>query len=313
MATLETVIIARGKLVTLACDVTGTPLPSVEWYKDGVVASSENRRLDNGSLQFVAADVADDGEYACVATNKGGKDNATVRLIVHCELKSVSVRVCVCTSLRHDVCVISDPPSLTTRPDDEDILVDSRLTWSCLASSLPTASISWKRNDELLVPGPRLLISSDGTQLTFLAVRPSDAGKYTCIAQNYLGNITASSRLFVIGTRSPYRSTSRLLTWLFVLLVPPVIVSGDGEVKALLGSIALLPCSATGIPTPRVEWQRQARYIPDDERHTTLANGTLEIRELRLTDAASYTCVASNSGGRDRGNVTVDVQCKSNA
>ena len=95
-----------------------------------------------------------------------------------------------------------------------------------------------------------------------------------------------------------------------MLLVPPVIASSDEEVDALLGSIALLPCSATGIPTPRIRWQQQLRYIVNDEKHTILANGTLRVRQLNLTDATTYTCVASNRAGEDRRNVTVDVHCK---
>ena len=95
-----------------------------------------------------------------------------------------------------------------------------------------------------------------------------------------------------------------------MLLVPPVIVSSDEEVDALLGSVALLPCSATGIPTPRIQWQQQPhRYLADDEKYTTLANGTLRVRQLKLTDT-TYTCVASNKAGQDRKNVTVDVHCK---
>ena len=87
-------------------------------------------------------------------------------------------------------------------------------------------------------------------------------------------------------------------------------MSAVDKVEGLLDSVASLPCSVTGIPSPHVQWHRLQSYITDDEKHRTLSDGTLEIRKLERFDAGSYTCIASNRGGSDSKNVTVDVHCK---
>ena len=87
-------------------------------------------------------------------------------------------------------------------------------------------------------------------------------------------------------------------------------MSAVDKVEGLLNSVASLPCSVTGIPSPRVQWHRLQSYITDDEKHRTLSDGTLEIRKLEHVDTGSYTCIASNRGGSDSKNVTVDVHCK---
>ena len=195
MTAREEVIVEQGKSEVLVCDVRGTPSPSIVWLKDGVRISASDR-VESERLTIESARLVDDGEYTCVATNKGGSNNITIQLIVHCKIviKCISHLVTFVTT----TCV-PDSPSLTKSLDDKDVLVHSTITWSCSASSLPAATLSWEKDDVPLVSNHRLSISSDGTQLTVSSVKTRDAGRYNCIARNYLGDATASAHLFVIG------------------------------------------------------------------------------------------------------------------
>ena len=73
--------------VTLTCEVTGSPMPTVTWFK----ASTEikNSRdlcvLYNGrvaKLEIAQAYVEDTGEYSCVATNVAGKAVCSAKVTV---------------------------------------------------------------------------------------------------------------------------------------------------------------------------------------------------------------------------------------
>ena len=73
--------------VTLVCDVTGVPPPTVTWSQDGRRVSEEadgRRRLLKGGrvLQLRAAFVRDAGVYQCSAENVAGVDRKQFRLHV---------------------------------------------------------------------------------------------------------------------------------------------------------------------------------------------------------------------------------------
>ncbi|XP_074978275.1 roundabout homolog 3 isoform X3 [Caretta caretta] len=60
----------------LQCHVTGNPLPSVQWLKDGQQVVGRDPRvslLDNGTLQITNMQVTDSGLYVCVATSSTGE------------------------------------------------------------------------------------------------------------------------------------------------------------------------------------------------------------------------------------------------
>ncbi|XP_069470643.1 roundabout homolog 3 isoform X2 [Ambystoma mexicanum] len=62
--------------VQFQCQVTGNPLPSIQWLKDGQrIVGSDSRVsvLENGTLQVTNLQVADSGLYMCVATSSTGE------------------------------------------------------------------------------------------------------------------------------------------------------------------------------------------------------------------------------------------------
>lgn len=78
-----------GSSITLTCNAFGIPEPELMWEKDGQL-------LNNSSITHVSSQVyssvltltigsvvsEDGGEYACVATNRGGTDRDSRQLQV---------------------------------------------------------------------------------------------------------------------------------------------------------------------------------------------------------------------------------------
>ena len=73
----ENAIIAEGSNVTLCCNASGDPVPTISWTKDGsTLSTSGNSRInfggDNKTLTISNVNKADSGEYRCVAVNSLG-------------------------------------------------------------------------------------------------------------------------------------------------------------------------------------------------------------------------------------------------
>ena len=94
-------------------------------------------------------------------------------------------------------------------------------------------------------------------------------------------------------------------------LVPAVISITVNEIAFIKGSSAFLSCDAHGIPAPVVHWEHNGQHlIIDGHKYTFFPNGTLQIKNVQVDDSGIYHCVASNRGGNDTAEITVDIHCK---
>ncbi|XP_068164757.1 microfibrillar-associated protein 3-like [Antennarius striatus] len=82
-------IIAReGSCALIDCNVTGDPIPSVQWFNshgnrlDTETDGGKWWLLDGGALNITSIEFADRGKYTCVASNAHGSSNCTVTLRV---------------------------------------------------------------------------------------------------------------------------------------------------------------------------------------------------------------------------------------
>ena len=74
----------------------------------------------------------------------------------------------------------------------------------------------------------------------------------------------------------------------------------------------VLPCEASGRPTPKVQWQKDGKPFPSTGlRHRTMPSGSLEFMLVRLEDDGDYTCIVSNTAGNASHTVTLQVQGQS--
>ena len=89
-------MVARGEPVTLECRATGSPAPTITWYRDGTPIdardSTHRMVLPDGSLFFLSVrhsrrGETDGGVYSCRAENEVGVDDSEeAELTVACEL-----------------------------------------------------------------------------------------------------------------------------------------------------------------------------------------------------------------------------------
>lgn len=68
-----------GEDFVLTCNSTGIPTPEVTWYKDGalLISSDESHlSIQTNMVSVFGATLADEGVYACRATNDAGMTEA---------------------------------------------------------------------------------------------------------------------------------------------------------------------------------------------------------------------------------------------
>uniref|UniRef100_A0A3Q0S7A9 DCC netrin 1 receptor n=1 Tax=Amphilophus citrinellus TaxID=61819 RepID=A0A3Q0S7A9_AMPCI len=268
-------VTVRGGVLKLDCqaqsDAVAGP-PTITWRKDGVLLSTvvdeRRRQLSNGSLlvqnvMHSRHHRPDEGEYQCLATldGLGSIVSRTAKVIVAGPLK-----------------VVVPTESVSSYLGDTALL-------RCEVSGDPTPVIRWQKNREDLPltfePDSRLAVLPSGS-LQVSRVQPPDSATYRCLADNPSSTRTGTdAELRVL----PEPGVSRNLQFL----------QRPTRVTALLGSDAVLECSASGYPTPSIQWRRGEELIQSwNKKYSLLAGSNLIIRSITDDDSGSYSCTASN-------------------
>ena len=86
--------VTEGDNVTLSCNASGNPVPTISWTRDGSLISSGDQRISfeagNRRLTITNVSRVDSGEYRCVADNSEGNDTShATTLDVQCKYTSL--------------------------------------------------------------------------------------------------------------------------------------------------------------------------------------------------------------------------------
>ena len=86
--------------MTLSCNATGNPVPTIQWTRNGSAVDSSDiiSRIsfshDKKQLTIMNVSRTDRGEYRCVAENRVGSDTSDdAKLVVQCKTSIFENRV----------------------------------------------------------------------------------------------------------------------------------------------------------------------------------------------------------------------------
>ncbi|CAN7994178.1 unnamed protein product, partial [Ixodes hexagonus] len=255
----------EGGSLSLACNISGNPAPTITWLKDGqplMPFEFPNLEfLDSGRLLNISSlEIAHSGKYMCIATSKVGSGDLTF-------LVDVQAPAFIDGSLqdRHQTTMLHQP-----------------VTFGCPATGSPPPSIAWFHDGVPVLPSNQgVLMFQDGRLLTLQTVLPSSAGIYTCEATNVIGHAS--------------------LDYILEVLVPPIIRRKKltREFWAVEGATVVLRCPADGRPPPTIVWLRGAEVLsPESDSRVAISeeDHSLTLKGVLLGDR-KFTCVAGNEAG----------------
>ncbi|XP_029473326.1 LOW QUALITY PROTEIN: hemicentin-1 [Rhinatrema bivittatum] len=260
----ENISVVERNPVTLTCEASGIPLPSITWLKEGrpIGPSSSVRILSGGrTLRLMQAAVNDAGSYACVVINSAGEER------------------------KHFELFVLVPPSILGENRLEDVKVKERssVTLSCEVTGNPVPQITWLKDGQPLAEDREHQIVSSGRYLQISSAQVSDTGRYTCIASNTAGDKSKSFSLNI--------------------LVSPTIAGTENngapeEVTVILNSPTSLVCEAYSYPPATITWLKDGAPFESNRNVHILPGGrTLQILNAQADSAGRYTCIATNEAG----------------
>ena len=87
---------------------------------------------------------------------------------------------------------------------------------------------------------------------------------------------------------------------IFDILAEPATITKrpPAEFKVAEGKDIILDCAVFGSPPPLVVWKKGSEQLTGG-RFKVLDEGHLQIDDVSLVDAGTYTCTASNEHGSD--------------
>ncbi|XP_038217179.1 hemicentin-1-like [Zerene cesonia] len=164
--------VRKGDYVDIGCETTGTPLPVVDWSKNGAAMALLDHR---SRIRFRAEHRSLAGVYECTVSNGVG------------DPVKASINV-----------VIYDAPVVTTERSFVHTAVGLRAVLSAkLEFATPPARTAWFRDGKPVKLDDRvvLMVQDNMHQLIFRTVRKSDLGNYTFRAENSLGMADVAFKL----------------------------------------------------------------------------------------------------------------------
>ncbi|KAK7492445.1 hypothetical protein BaRGS_00016318 [Batillaria attramentaria] len=253
----------QGQRVQFKCDAEAYPDNiTYYWYKDGtdvkLLPAYHAKRLTitNGNLLLTGVVKQDMGWYTCKPSNGFGSDEGSAYL------------------------------NVTYYPRVLEKQMQAQVTWAkgfrqqldCpVDANPPVTRIVWLKGSTILASTGRFDILLNGT-LMVSNVEESDAGSYSCIPYSALGEGTQSRFVQVIVRDPPY----------FTLRPLP-------QYQRQVGQAVVLPCAASGTPTPSIAWRKVRGKIDVSGARVTQAGGNLTISSTIKEDHGKYECVASNT------------------
>nr|XP_018668081.2 hemicentin-1 [Ciona intestinalis] len=266
------VTVTLGGAVTITCDASGDPPPTIVWLKNGtpLFGSDESITIseDGTSLSMSEAVESDRGQYSCVASNDVG-------VVTH--------------NYNLDVLV---PPVISKPNERVSSVVHQTKTLHCDVYGHPFPTIRWFVYGQPVLESDRISIENRGQNLEISDVQVSDATRYTCVASNIVGR---ANKLVTLNVHVP------------ATIIEPV--ENMVEHTVVEGQRAELTCVATGIPLPRVTWLKdgislnKAKYLKVKDRGKVLIISKADVNHHE----GRYECVANNGVGDDSRQMTLVV------
>ncbi|XP_049949485.1 obscurin isoform X3 [Schistocerca serialis cubense] len=276
----------EGDILDLKCKLDGSPIPTVQWFKDGQPLHADDHvkltALPDGTVRLLIEGVkpTDCGAYKLVAKNKNGEHAALCAVAVKPNNRKPSFS----KPLEGAKCVVGEPLKLEAQ-----------------VAAFPAPEVKWFKDGQPVRPSQAVnFVNQPGgiIGLHIDSAKPEDAGVYTVSVSNRLGDITGSAKVEV----EPREKKPTFQ----VPLLPATVVEGFP---------ARFEVKVVGHPPATLKWTHNGKEFVPDGQHAKimqLPDGTsaLIIDKAKPEDAGEYEVIATNEKGSVPSKAQLDVTAR---
>ncbi|CAO2643307.1 Obscn [Lemmus lemmus] len=316
-----------GYPVSFDCVVTGQPVPSVRWFKDGKLLEEDDHYMINEDQQgghqliIMAVVPADMGVYRCLAENNVGVSSTKAELRV--ELTSTDYDTAADAtetssyfsaqgylSSREQEGTESDEgqlPQVLEELKDLQVAPGTRLAkFQLKVKGYPAPKLYWFKDGQPLTTSAHIRMTDKKTlhTLEIVSVTLEDSGQYAAYISNAVGAAYSSARLLVRGPSEPEEKPA---SDVHERLVPPRILEKFTPKKVKRGSNITFSVKVEGHPAPTVHWLKEEAekgvlWIGPNTPGYTMASSakqhSLVLLDVGRQHQGTYTCIAANAAGQ---------------
>ncbi|XP_067588587.1 obscurin isoform X30 [Pseudorca crassidens] len=318
-----------GYPVSFYCVVTGQPVPSVRWFKDGRVLEENDHYMisedQQGGHQLIITAVvpADMGVYRCLAENSVGVSSTKAELRV--DLTSTDYETAVDAtetssyfsaqgylSSWEQEGTESTPeegqlPQVVEDLKDLQVAPGTRLAkFQLKVKGYPTPRLYWFKDGQPLTASAHICMTDRKTlhTLEIVSVTSEDAGQYSAYISNTVGAAYSSARLLVRGPNEPEEKPAFDV---HQQLVPPRFLEKFTSKKVKKGSSITFSVKVEGDPLPAVHWLREEAeqgvlwigcHTPGYTVASSAQQHSLVLLDVDRQHQGTYTCIATNTAGQ---------------
>ncbi|XP_026836119.1 obscurin isoform X2 [Drosophila erecta] len=265
--------VLQGEPLVLECCVDGSPLPTVQWLKDGdEVKPSESIKISTNPdglvrLEINSCQPNDSGAYKLIISNPHGEKVALCAVAVKPEEMQ---------------------PKFLKPITSQTVVVGEPLKLEAQVTGFPAPEVKWYKDGMLLRPSPEInFINSPNGQIGLIidAAQPLDAGVYKCLIANKGGELEGVSKVEIVPKESK-----------------PVFVAELQDASSIEGFPVKMDIKVVGNPKPKLQWFHNGHEIKPDPTHIAIVenpdNSTSLIIEKTVPgDSGLYEVIAQNPEG----------------
>ncbi|XP_065155517.1 tyrosine-protein kinase-like otk [Atheta coriaria] len=273
----ESLTVEENEMSTLTChvDAKSPDYTTIKWRKDGktIRHDYENESANHQRLRTFKHN----GTLILTATKTSDRGE------YNCEVHTTGFET-----------VISKPATISVieqlkfapAPVNKKLELNSMAKMHCKAQGTPPPLVHWEKLGTQSLPNH--ITDMNGT-LHFNGVQSDDKGKYLCAASNSQGTINVTVDIDVV-------------------VAPKFSILPKNPTEAHEGASVMIDCVVEGDPKPTIQWDKNLKMNDfNTSRFEVLANGTLQIKDVRKEDENNYGCTAGSSAGLNRKEVRLIV------
>src|SRR5664280_2588201 len=159
-------------------------------------------------------------------------------------------------------------PTFTTQPTSQTVTACAAVSFTAAAGGPPAPTYQWRKNGANLT-------GATSASYTIASVAMGDAGTYTVVATNSAGSVTSNGAVLTVNAAA----------------VAPAFTTQPTSQTVTAGAAVTFTAAAGGTPAPAYQWQNNGA------NWAGATSASYTIASVAMSDAGTYTVVATNSAG----------------